>query len=194
MVKVAIFVVPGGSEDSELVVPADVFVRAGYEVDVISLGEKIEPAKLGWKVKLEPEKLLSDLSDSDLLSYDVLMIPGGDVLAGFEKNGNRVKWVYQEKNKDLNSSTKLTAICAAPYLLGQWGILNNKNYTCFPGIEQQILAPGAKYTAEQTTTDGNIITGHGPGAAFDFAFEIVKSVSGEERAKDLAQNMCYILK
>ena len=50
---------------------------------------------------------------------------------------------------------------------------------------------GAILTNASVTVDGNIITGQGLGATFDFAFEVVRQLIGEEKVHQLKAAICY---
>ena len=81
----------------------------------------------------------------------------------------------------------LAAICAAPLVLGNRGLLQGKRATCYPGFETYLQ--GAEYTAALVEKDGNIITGKGPGAAMEFAFAIVEKYCGIDKVNELKQGM-----
>ena len=85
---------------------------------------------------------------------------------------------------------KITAaICAAPSVLGNLGILKGKNATCFPGFEKEL--EGATYTAAPVEIDGNVITGKGAGCAILFGKAIVeKAVSAEAANKVCGDMQC----
>lgn len=85
---------------------------------------------------------------------------------------------------------KITAaICAAPSVLGNLGILKGKKATCFPGFEKEL--EGATYTAAPVEIDGNVITGKGAGCAILFGKAIVeKAVSAEAANKVCGDMQC----
>ena len=82
----------------------------------------------------------------------------------------------------------VAAICAAPAVLGNLGILKGKAATCSPGFEDQLL--GARYVSAPTVTDSNVITARGAGAAFDFGFAIVDFLEGNrDLSNELRESM-----
>jgi 4-methyl-5(b-hydroxyethyl)-thiazole monophosphate biosynthesis len=81
----------------------------------------------------------------------------------------------------------LAAICAAPLVFGNRGLLQGKKATCYPGFESYLT--GAEYTAALVEIDGNFITAKGPGAAMDFAFAIVEKYCGIEKVNELKSGM-----
>ena len=79
------------------------------------------------------------------------------------------------------------AICAAPSILGHMGYLDEREITCYPGLESQM--PKAYYTGEQVVVSDNIIMGKGAGAAVDFALKLVEVMVSSARAKALRESM-----
>ncbi|MDD5086856.1 MAG: DJ-1/PfpI family protein, partial [Candidatus Nanoarchaeia archaeon] len=75
-------------------------------------------------------------------------------------------------------SGKITAaICIAPVILANAGVLDGKKATVFPSGKDDIMVRGADYTGEQVTQDGKVITANGPAAARSFGEAIVKELS-----------------
>ena len=85
---------------------------------------------------------------------------------------------------------RVAAICAAPLVLGGLGILRGKRATCYPGFEQTL--EGATYTGDLCTVDGNVTTGEGPAAAFPFAYELLRQLTNEETARQIATGMRFV--
>ena len=83
----------------------------------------------------------------------------------------------------------MAAICAAPSVLADLGILENKEPTCHPDFEIEMA--GALLTGASATVSGNIITGQGLGSSFDFSFELVKLLIGEDKAARIKKTICY---
>jgi 4-methyl-5(b-hydroxyethyl)-thiazole monophosphate biosynthesis len=81
----------------------------------------------------------------------------------------------------------IAAICAAPLILGEMGLLEGRRATCFPGYEHHLQ--GAKHYPIPAITDGHIITGRGIGAAMEFSIEIVANLFGPEKAAELREKM-----
>lgn len=84
----------------------------------------------------------------------------------------------------------VSAICAAPLVLGGLGLLKGKRATCYPGFEKTLT--GAEYTAELVTVDGNIVTGEGPAAAFPYAYTLLAMLTDEQTARGVAEGMRYV--
>jgi 4-methyl-5(b-hydroxyethyl)-thiazole monophosphate biosynthesis len=77
----------------------------------------------------------------------------------------------------------VAAICAAPsVVLTLLPDLEGKKMTCYDGFEAELTAKGAEYVKEGVVTDGNMITGRGPGWAVEFGLAILAHVKGQETA------------
>ena len=77
----------------------------------------------------------------------------------------------------------MAAICAAPSVLGDLGILDGKKATCYPGFEERLT--GATYVSDGVVTDKNVTTARGMGFAIDLGLELVRLLKSEEEAKSL---------
>ena len=85
----------------------------------------------------------------------------------------------------------VAAICAAPIVLHKAGLTGGRRITGYPGSEQ--MAPGLVYTGERTETDRGVVTGKGPGAAFEFAFVLAAALgSTAEEIRNVKQQMLVL--
>ena len=83
----------------------------------------------------------------------------------------------------------LAAICAAPSILAELGILDGKKATCHPDYESKMQ--GAILTGKSVSVDGKVITGQGLGAGFRFAFELVRVMAGESEVERIKSVIIY---
>jgi len=179
MKKIAIHLAEG-FEEIEAVSIIDVLRRAEFDVTVVSVTENLEVTG-SHKIKIIAEKLFRDVN-YDLI--DMIILPGGMPGAGNLNNHLGLR----EQILNFNESKKLlAAICAAPLVFGNLGILKNKKATCYPGFENQLH--GAVVTGENVEVAENIITGKGAGVAFEFALAIVELLKGKVLADELARKM-----
>ena len=72
-------------------------------------------------------------------------------------------------------------------ILGEKGLLNGKNATCFAGFEDKLL--GANYAGEPVCVDGKVITARSAGVALDFAFELVRALKDDETVSSLKEKL-----
>jgi len=177
--KVGVYLAEG-FEEIEAVSIIDVLRRAEISVKVISVSGKLEVTG-AHHIKLVADELIEDIQAED---FGMLILPGG--MPG-TTNLSACK-ILQKQVSDFNSQNKLLgAICAAPMVLGQWGILKNRQATCFPGFEKYLT--GASVSAEAVVVSGNVVTGRGAGVALAFALKIVEILKGKSVSENLAQKM-----
>lgn len=168
-----------GFEEIEALTTADVLRRAGFEVVLAGLPGTIVKGRSGIKVIADTK--IEDVKHKD---FDCLVLPGGD--PGYV-NLERSKKVFDIIN-DFNDKEKtIAAICASPRILGKMGILDERRATIYPGMERDIPRP----RSGKVVVDGHIITSEGPGTAFDFALEIVKTLSGKGEANKLKRDLVF---
>ena len=84
----------------------------------------------------------------------------------------------------------LAAICAAPTVFGQLGILEGKKATCYPGLEDKLLGADV-ITDERVVTDGNITTSRGVGTAISFALRLIAILKDEATANRVKRGIVY---
>lgn len=169
-----------GFEEIEAVNIIDVLRRAELNVTVISVTGNLE-VKGSHGIKIITDQLFDEVNYEFI---DMIILPGG--MPGSanlnEHLGLREQILNFNENKKL-----LGAICAAPMVFGNLGILKNKKATCYPGFENQLH--GAIVTNENIELSDNIITGKGAGVAIDFALKITEILKGKTLAEKLAEKM-----
>ncbi|MBW2994942.1 DJ-1/PfpI family protein [Candidatus Woesearchaeota archaeon] len=167
MAKILMIVAPEGFRDEECFVPKKVFEENKAEVTIASKDVKEAKGKLGGKIKVD-----MDISDAEVNDYDAIVFIGGPGAAAYFEDD-----IAQAIAKEAYDSGKVVAaICIAPSILANAGILKGKKATVYPSEEENLKDKGAEYTGESLTIDGKIITANGPDAAEDFAKEIVCAV------------------
>ena len=169
-----------GFEEIEALTPVDVLRRAGLSVQTVSvMDEQIVAGAHG--VPVLADKMFAEINPEDA---EMILLPGGlpgaTNLDAHEGLGQMIQDFAKEEKP-------LAAICAAPLVFGNRGLLQGKKATCYPGFETYLQ--GAEYTAALVEKDGNFITGKGPGAAMDFAFAIVEKYCGIDKVNELKQGM-----
>ncbi|MDR3328428.1 MAG: DJ-1/PfpI family protein [Prevotellaceae bacterium] len=166
-----------GFEEIEAVATVDVLRRAELNVITVSVEESLL-VKAAHNVTLSAD---TRFNDNDYSDAEILILPGGTLRLGeFER---LTKLLVEQQKK----GGKIAAICAAPAILGNLGILEGKTATCYPGFEQFLKK--ATVSSERVVKDGHIITGKGPGCTVDFALEIVKTICGAEKMKQVAEGL-----
>ncbi len=172
-----------GFEEIELTAPVDILRRLDIHVVTAGLaGRRIEGAH---GLTMEADMLLVDV---DASLYSAVILPGGAASWTLRDTPAVLKLV-----REMNAAGKLVAaICAAPMALAKAGVLAGHRATCYPAaeVEEMVRAAAAELCADPTVTDGNIITGRGPGAALEFGFALGRYLSTSERVEELRRDMC----
>lgn len=169
-----------GFEEVEALVPVDMLRRAGAEVRTVGVTGKNVTSSHGVTV-------VADITKDEVVldgSVELIILPGG--MPG-SKNLEADAAVQKAIDYCTDNGIYVSAICAAPMILGHKGLLNGRKATCFPGFESDLT--GAEITGEPAVTDGKFITGKGAGAAFAFGAKLVEALYGTDKAKDICSNM-----
>ncbi len=144
--------------------------------------EELEKAKVGTvtaskfggesKGMLGGKAMGMPLNKVDTNAYDAVVFIGGGGSAVYFNDSLALKIA-----KDAYAAGKVVAaICIAPTVLANAGILRGKRVTCFLGEDSSLRAAGAQYTGEGVTIDGKIITADGPKTAKEFGKAIAKAL------------------
>lgn len=151
--------------DEEYQVPKDILIKAGFKVQTASTTTTQVKGKLGLMVK--PDLLLADVSIADL---DALVFIGGGGSAQYFEDS----LAHSLAKATLDEQKILGAICIAPVILSNAGLLKGRTATVFPDGAETLIKNGANYTGNPVEVDGNIITGNGPEAAYEFGKHLVE--------------------
>lgn len=180
MSKAVIFFADGFEECEGLLV-VDLMRRGGLDITTASItGTKTVLSS--HKVSLEADALIEDVDFSDV---DIIVLPGGMPGTTNLLANEKVCALCRE----FAENKKIAAVCAAPSVFGELGLLEGKNATVYPGFEGKLK--GATPSYDGVTVDGNVITGRALGSSIDFALEIIKALEGEEKANSVAKQICY---
>ncbi len=157
-----------GFEQCEALVFQDYMRRAGVETSLVSISHSLIVTSSSH-VKVEANYLLDGF---DYSKYDLVYLPGGKVGVDNLDKSDKVKEVI---NYFVKENKYIAAICAAPSILGKMGLLDHKNFTCFPGFE---YGKGIKFKGG-AIQDGHLFTGRSMYFTYELAELIVKTLLGE---------------
>jgi 4-methyl-5(b-hydroxyethyl)-thiazole monophosphate biosynthesis len=181
MIKIGIFMADGCEEIEGLTV-VDIARRAGLTIEMISITDTKQVTS-SHKVTFQAD---TTKAEADFDSYDAIVLPGGMPGTIHLDEDETVGRVIRE----FASSGKLVAaICAAPSVLGQAGLLDGKKATCHPGFEEKLT--GAECSTDMVVCDGNIITSRGMGTAIPFALEIVRYFLDDAAVDKIKTGLVY---
>ena len=161
--KVVFIIAQDGFRDEELLEPKKVLDDRRIATKVASKTRHKATGKLG--LKLEPDLAMPEIKTKD---FDAIIFVGGPGAADYFFDADVLKLA-----KDFSEAGKiLAAICVAPLILANAGLLISKTVTAFPAGEQDLRNRGADYTGMQVEVDGNIITAKDTSAAKEFGEKI----------------------
>ena len=164
-----------GCEELEAVTIIDLLRRGGIEVVTAGLKPGIVRASRG--VQLMPDVTLDVALQDD---YDMVVLPGGMPGASHLKDDARII----ELLKKMAAAGKYTAaICAAPMVLAEAGVLEGKRATSYPGALDGVS--GVTVSVAAVVQDGKVLTSRGPGTAMDFALTLVETLTGAENRRQV---------
>ncbi len=166
-----------GFEETEAIGALDVIRRAEIEIRTVGVTGKTVTGSHGVEIVADilPE-------EKDYSSMEGVILPGG--MPGTTNLFEDERVVLAVKSC-FETNRLIAAICAAPMIFGQLGLLRGKKATCYPGFEKYL--EGAEVVDASCTADGNVICGRGAGAAMLFGAEIVNFFKKGEGEKILAQ-------
>lgn len=181
MKKTGVFLAEGFEEIEGLTV-VDILRRAGIDVVTISVMGQKEVCG-SHKITVLADALFEEVNFEE---YEGIVLPGGmpgTTNLGGHSGVNRIIKSFAEQGK------LVAAICAAPGVLGQAGILEGKKAACYPGFEDKLA--GAEVTFAEVAEDGNVITSRGMGTAIPFGLRLTAYFTTEQKAKELAEAIIY---
>lgn len=172
-----------GFEEAEALVPVDLLRRANIETATVSITG--EPVPGSHSVTVTADIALEDV---DLSKADMVVLPGGG--PGYKNLGAdpRVERLVKEAAE---KGLWVAAICAAPTLLGKWGLLEGKQAVCYPGMEEGLVGAVPAKPGVNVVRDGKIITGRAAGDAFDFGAELIEALLDRAAADKVLEAVCY---
>ena len=171
-----------GFEEVEALATVDVLRRAGLETATVGVGGKLISGSHSITVQADLT-LDQAVMDDDL---QAVVLPGGmPGTTNLQNNATVMAFVdYAYANGRL-----VCAICAAPSVLGQKGLLKGRKACCYPGFEK--FLEGAEVSGQPVCVDGNVITGRACGVALEFGTAIAEQFIGKEKAQKLWDSLCH---
>ncbi len=174
-----VVILADGFEEVEAVAVIDVLRRAG--IDTVIAGLHDGPIVSARKVKVLPDTVIDTVRVDD---FDMIVLPGGQPGADNLNADTRVRNLIT----GFSLKGKLTgAICAAPYVLGNAGVLKGRHATAYPSYKERL--GGAIYEETAVVVDGNILTSRGPGTALAFGLAIVERLVSKDMAHKIKEAM-----
>lgn len=170
-----------GFEEIEAITPIDILRRGGVNVRTCSITES-KTVTGAHGVSFVADITLDSLSDEE----EVILLPGG--MPG-TANLKACKALCERILKHNEKGGVLAAICAAPTVYGDLGLLTAEVATCYPAMEKELVCK--QYSKEKTVVSHQFVTSRGAGTAASLGFRLLSLLKGEETAKKLAEAMCF---
>ena len=181
MSRIAVFLAQGFEEIEALTV-VDIARRAGIDTQTVSITDSRKVVG-SHDIAVEADVCIADVEFDAL---DMIVLPGGmpgtTNLEACESLTAQVRAFFENKRR-------VSAICAAPGILGRMGLLKGRTAVCYPSVEPDLK--GATIPQTEVAVDGNLITGRGMGCAIPFALTIVEVLCGKEKAETLETGIVY---
>ncbi|WP_238364766.1 type 1 glutamine amidotransferase domain-containing protein [Mesobacterium pallidum] len=171
-----------GFEQSELEFPRDQLRVKGATVHVASLDGK---AIKGWEGSDWGREAEADLAlaDVDIAGYDAVVLPGGQI----NPDLLRVEDTVIETIRAAHDAGKvIAAVCHAPWLLVEAGIIKGRAVTSYPSVKTDVVNAGGKWEDSSVVADQGIVTSRNPNDLKDFVGKIVEEIEEGRHMRDAA--------
>lgn len=174
----ALAIIFDGFEECEAVSPFALLRRANIELTITSDKNTVVGSH---NISLTN---ICNINEIDYKEYDCLIIPGGAHYKTLKSNTlvHKIIKYFMDNNKIVS------AICAAPTIIGMLGYLKERNYTCFTAMNDDF---GGNYIETGVVVDGNLITARSVAYAIDFGYAIIEKMMGLEKLNEVLEKIYY---
>ncbi len=171
-----------GFEEVEALATVDVLRRAGLEVATVGVGGRVISGS--HQIPVQADLTMDEAKRN--AAPEAVVLPGGmPGTINLQKDADVMAFV----DHAYAAGKLVCAICAAPSILGQKGMLQGREACCYPGYESKLT--GAKVSGKPVCVDGNVITGRACGVALEFGAAIAEQFIGKAAAKQLWESLCH---
>ena len=159
-------IAPNDFRDEEFFETKEILEKSNIDVTVVnSTGQ---PSKSMFGKIVTPDKNFYDIDEKN---FDAIVFVGGTGTTAYHNH----KRALELAKEFYDSGKVVAAICIAPTILVNAGILDGKKATAYPSERNNINTVGT-YTGNDVEIDGKIITASGPQAAVEFGKAIVEAL------------------
>jgi len=170
-----------GCEELEAVTLIDLLRRAG--IDVVTAGLREGPVTASRGTRLLPDNTLEEVLEED---FDMIVLPGGQPGAQHLDEDQRLHAMLQRHHA---TGAYTAAICAAPRVLANAGLLDGRSATAYPGVLAAQDFPRVDMLAAPVVVDGKVVTSRGPGTAIDFALTLIGLLLDTSRRDEVERQL-----
>ncbi len=172
-----------GFEEIEAIAPVDLLRRAGATVTLAALGDGIHvTGRSGLTMHADTTLAAVELA-AHAGGFDCLFLPGGPGVK-LLRTDPRVAAIARAHHQ---AGRWIAAICAAPTVLHDAGLLTGRRYTAHFSVAGELPHLLA---SERTVADGPILTSRGAGTAVDFGLLLIEKLFNAEKAREVAGSIC----
>ncbi|MFH1664228.1 MAG: DJ-1/PfpI family protein [archaeon] len=163
--RVVFVIAKNGFRDEELFHTKEELEKEKIETVIASTEKGLCQGKLGGTI--EAELSIEEISVEE---FDAIIFVGGSGAKEYFEDE-----IALNLAREFNKKTKLVAaICIAPSILANAGLLEGKTVTAFASEKENLTEQGAFFSGEPVEVSGNIVTANGPKAARDFGKKIAE--------------------
>ena len=170
-----------GFEECEGLLVVDLLRRAGVKVIMASIMGRRD-VKTSREILIHADCLAENV---DFDKAKMIVLPGGRLGTENLSKSDIVK----EQCVSFAKDKCIAAVCAAPSIFADLGLLDGKKATVHPDYER--MMGKASVTRESVTIDENTITGQGLGSTIPFALAIIEVLKNKDIARKVADGICY---
>lgn len=168
-----------GFEEIEAITPIDLLRRAGAEVTTAALGDGTHVTGRSG-ITLHADTTLAAVEGK---RYDCVFLPGGPGVKHLRADDRVRAWLLRQEA----AGGWIAAICAAPAVLHDAGLLKGRRYTAHFSVANELTELRAD---ERTVADGRVLTSRGAGTALDFGLLLVEKLFTAERSAEISRSVC----
>ncbi len=173
--KRVLCVLGDGFEEIETVTPVDLLRRSGAEVVIASANGSFQlEGRSG--IHIQADEVLAKHSPFE---FDMLLIPGGPGVAALRTDGRAARLAREF----FDHGKFVAAICAAPLILLDAGILEGTEHTCHSSATDELFSAN---TEARVVEDGKVITSRGAGTSLEFSLTLLRRLFSPEKADEIA--------
>lgn len=162
-----------GFEEIEALTQVDYLRRAGIEIVTVGIESKCVCGAHGIPIVCD----ITIDDDIEEEKIEMIILPGG--LKGVE-GLKKCRKVSETIDYCAKNGKYIAAICAAPTLLAQKGLLKNKSAVCYPSMLSELR--DCLNTNARVAIDGKYITASAAGVSEEFSFALIGALKGAEKA------------
>jgi protease I len=169
--KVLMVVAPSQFRDEEYFQPKVIIQASGAIVETTAdTKEEEATGTQGGKAKID-----LPLGRVKPASYAAIVFVGGPGAKGYfqDKQAKKLAQEFAQPGKVVG------AICIAPTILANAGVLAGKKATAFSSELKKLQAKKAQVIKQAVVVDGNIVTAEGPEAALEFGRKLVDVLAAQ---------------